>query len=979
MKSLRARLMILVLLAVMPAVAVIIHSREENRVEAIHEAHRETLSLAGTVSASYAQVIELTRNLTATLALVPTVRSGSPLICHRFLARILARNPSLANIGVIDRRGDLHCSAVPLKSRVYLGDRPYFKAAIQGRRHVVGSFQVGRVIHTPMVVFATPIITAGRSVRSVVYASLRLSWLDDLAARARLPPRSTLTVLDHGTIIARYPQPQAWLGRTSPALARLVRRLGSRRRLVTVGRGIDGVRQIVAVYRENVTGVGLDPYVIVGIPEAEVFAQGRRILATNLIMLGVAAGLLLAIAWLAGDRLIVRRVRALVTAADRFGAGDLTARARLGGRDELASLGTSFDRMAGLLETNTHDLESQVERVRRLNRIYRVLSATNGAILRIRNRHALFEEACRIAVEHGGHPVAWIGVVAQGSNQVTIGAHAGMDRELLDKMLVSRDAALPQGGGTLGSALRSGLPSICHDVATDPRMTPWRDVLLAAGCHAVATFPLSVAGRVTGSFTIYAEKSGSFDEEEVRLFKEVAVDIALGLEIIETGAQRDHLAHHDPSTGLPNRGYFVDLLDRALRVFARGGGEASVLAVEIPELDEIIDRYGWHQAEEILRELAPRLVERLREGDVVSRLDRHTLGIALLAGSREPVDPEAVAARLLRDFPREVVAQDIPHRLTAFIGAARHEPGMDAETLVRNAEIAVHTLERTTERKFQFFSHQADLREARRHGIGQALHQALEKRELTLLYQPYVDIRTGKVAGAEALLRWHPPGLGPVSPGEFIPIAEQTGYISEIGAWVFRSVLRQARAWNDRGHSPGTVSVNLSARELADRHIVENIKKHLGESGIDLDKCPVAIELTETAAVRDFSRAATALGKLRALGFKIYLDDFGTGYSSLLYLQQMPLDVLKIDLSFIQRIIEDQASLALTRSSISLAHSLNLRVIAEGVETVAQLTLLGELGCDIAQGYLVSRPLPADLLEQFLEKGRGPFPPPGSC
>lgn len=969
MKSLQVRLMILVLLAVMPAVAVIIHSRMENRAAALRAARRETLSLADTVSTSYAQVIELTRNLTAMLALVPTIHSGSPLVCHRFLARILKRNPSLANIGVIDKQGDLQCSAVPLKSRVYLGNRSYFKAAIHGERHVVGSFQIGRVIHTPMVVFATPLVTADRSIRGVLYASLRLSWLNGLAARARLPPRSTLTVLDNGgTIIARYPHPQAWLGRTSPALVRLIRRLGSRRRLEVIGSGVQGVRQIIAVYRERVAGVGLDPYVIVGIPEAEVFSLERKILAGNLLLLGMAAGLLLVIAWLAGDRLIVRRVKALVTAADRFGAGDLTVRTRLGGRDELASLGTSFDRMAELLETNTRDLESQVERVRRLNRIYRVLSAINSAILRIRNREKLFEEACRIAVELGGHSMAWIGVVVAGSDQVTIGAHAGRGRELLEGLLAPRNATLLEGGGSVGSAIRSGLLGICQDVAADPRMMPWRNLLLAAGCRAIATFPLSVAGRVSGSFTIGAEKSGSFDEEEVRLFQEVAADIALGLEIIETGVQRDHLAHHDPATDLPNRGYFVDLLDRALRVFARGGGGASVLAVEIPEVDEIIDRYGWHQAEEILRELAPRLVERLREGDVVSRLDKHSFGIALLSGSLEPVDPEAAALRILRDFPREIGVQDTRHRLTAFIGAARHEPGMDAETLVRNAEIAVHTLERTTERRFQFFSQQADLREVRRHRIGQALHQALENDELTVLYQPYLDIRTGQMAGAEALLRWQHPDLGPVSPGEFIPIAEQTGCIHEIGAWVFRSVLRQVRAWNDRGHSPGTVSINLSARELADPRIVEQIENHLRDSGIDLAVCPLAIELTETAAVRDFSRVATALGKIRALGFKIYLDDFGTGYSSLLYLQQMPLDVLKIDLSFIRRMIKDRASLALTRSSITLAHSLDLQVIAEGVETVAQLALLGELGCDSAQGYLVSRPLSADSLERFLEK-----------
>ena len=980
MKSLKARLMILVLLAVMPAVAVIIYSRTENRLEAVHVARRETLSLAGTVSASYHQVIVLTRNLTAMLAQVPSVRSGPLPVCQRFLARILEQNPSLANIGVIDRQGELGCSAVPFQGRVYLGNRPYFQAAIQGRRQVVGSFQIGRVIHTPMVVFAAPLVSADRSIRGVVYASLRLSWLDGLAARARLPPRSTLTVLDNqGTIIARYPDPEIWLGRTSPVLARLVQRLGSRREVEVTGQGVDGIRQIFAVYRERVTGVGLDPYVIVGVPEAEVFAAGRRILATNLLLLGVAAGLLLAIAWLAGDRLIVRRVRALVTAADRFGAGERTVRARLAGHDELSTLGASFDRMADLLAANTRDLENQVERVSRLNRTYQVLSAINGAILRIRNRDALLEEACRIAVELGGHPMAWIGLAVSGTDQVRVAAHAGIDRELLEKIRVSMNVSLPQGQGTVGPALETGHTSICHDVATDPRMAPWRESLLTAGCRSVATFPLSVMGKVMGSFTLYAARPGFFDPEEVRLFEEVAADTALGLEIIETGAQRDYLAHHDPATGLLNRGSFVNLLDQTLRVFARGRGEASVLAIEIPEVAGIADRYGRHQAEAILRELAPRLVTQLREGDVVGMLDGHSFGIALLSGSGKPVDPEAAAQRILRDFPRETVLQGTQHRLTARIGAARHDRGMDAETLVRNAEVAVHTLERSPEQGFQFFSHQEDLREARRHRVGQGLHHALENSELSLLYQPCLDLQTGQVAGAEALLRWHPPDLGPVPPGEFIPIAEQNGCIGEIGAWVFRSVLEQARAWEELGCSPGTISINLSARELANLHLAANIEDLLRRGGIDTERCPIAIELTETAAVRDFSRAAATLGKIRALGLKVYLDDFGTGYSSLLYLQQMPLDVLKIDLSFIRRITEDPASLALTRSSISLAHSLRLRVIAEGVETEAQRTLLRELGCDLIQGYLVSRPLSLEQLASFLREREGTVPPPGSC
>lgn len=969
MRRLRSRLLALVLLAVAPAVAAVIYSGLRNQHGAYVRARREAVSLASTVAANYRQTAQDTRNLVDTLSEVPSVRADSGSNCHPFLARVLRRNSMLANIGVIDGRGYLACSAKAFSGSVYLGDRTYFRRAQRQDRSVTGSFQIGRVVHTPMIVFAAPLGGREKFSAAVVYASLRLSWLGRIATNARLPPHSTVTIVDgSGRIIAREPDTGNWLGKRDANLTRLIKEIGSRPKIMKTAAGIDGMRRLFAVSQETALHSAPDPYVLVGIPESDILAPGRQELTINLIMLAVAVTLLLGIGWWASERLILDRVRALVSATERFGAGDRTARTRLKGGDELARLGTAFDHMADTLHRYTQDLETEVERTRRLNRIYQVLSAINGTILRVRDRDALFDEACRVAVDVGGLSMAWIGLTDPDSGRVHLLGHAGPARKLIEGLHVSARDTEPEGGGTVGPALRSRQPVVCNDVAADPRMNPWRDVLLSHACRAVATFPLILQERVIGNFTLYASCQGYFDEQEIRLFEEVAADTALGLELIDTGAQRDYFARHDPATGLPNRRQFLETLSAMERLAEPDAPSAAVLAVEIPEVVALGDRFGRHLADDSIRHAGAGISEDLGDADTIGVLGPYTFGVAVAARNRQEPPAHETALRILDRFPLDLETHNESHVLTARIGVAQPGDAEDTEERVRNAEVAVHSLRESSGETLRFYSPQEDARETRRHRVAQALRRALQNNEFEIVYQPYVDIRSGQPVGAEALLRWHNQDLGFVSPGEFIPIAEETGLVEMIGGWTFRSVLRQVTEWCQQGMSPGTVSVNVSARELQEPDVVAAVERHLARAGVDLSQCAVAIEMTETSVVQDFQRVSSALDRIRALGLKIYLDDFGTGYSSLLYLQKMPLDVLKIDLSFISRIAEDPASLALTRSSISLGHSLGLRVIAEGVETVAQLALLRELGCDIAQGFLFSRPLPLSRFEDFVQR-----------
>lgn len=967
MKRLRTRLLILVLLAVLPALGAIVYSGVRAQHRAYAKARDEARTIDALVAASFRRNAQEARILVTTLAQVPAVLQGSRGECDGFLRHVMERNPAMGNIGVIDRHGYLACSAVPHHARLYLGDRSYYRNALKDGQSVVGVFQIGRVVRIPLIVFASPLPDGTREQRAVVYASLKLKWLDKVAADSRLPPGSTLTVLDaHRHIIARYPEPGQWLGKNVPVLDQLTHGLAPHHFVLEPHMGINGVSQLFSVYAQGGgTGGQPDSYVIVGIPQSQVAGAGREAMLVSLVMLAIVTVLFLALGWWASKKLILGRVETLVSAAEQLGKGVRKARTRLKGNDELARIGTAFDDMAESLETHGRELESQVERVNRLNRVYHVLSAINGAILRMRDRDALLQEACRIAVEIGGYPMAWIGLVSPETDRVLLAAHAGRCREMIEALYVSSDASRPEGRGTVGPALRSLKPVVCNDIATDARMSAWRDSLLARDCLSVATFPLHMEGRVIGNFTLYANKTDYFDEEDIRLFEEVAADTALGLELIETSEQRDYLVHHDPVTGLENRQRFVMGIDQTLRVLPDDAPVLSVLALEIAELPRITDHYGLHVADEIRRRLVVNLRHLLKDSDSLAVLGANIFGIALLEdGDKGRV--EAVVKQLLGLCPCDIEVDGQHHLITLRIGSAVAGEGIGGETLVRNAEVALHALDTASDRRHQVYARQQDVIDTRRYRIRQGLHRAIANDELEVVYQPYQDVKSGGYVGAEALVRWNSVDFGFVSPGEFIPIAEEDGLIGEIDAWVFRKVLEQICEWQSAGVDMGIISVNMSAKDLQDAGIENLIRTRLEESGMEPGRCPLALEITETAVVQDFEHVSDILSKLRALGLRTYLDDYGTGYSSLLYLQRAPLDVLKIDLSFIRRIMEDPTSLALTRSSISLAHSLDLKVIAEGVEKAEQLEILRTLGCDYAQGYLYSRPLPPEEFAQFI-------------
>ncbi len=697
-------------------------------------------------------------------------------------------------------------------------------------------------------------------------------------------------------------------------------------------------------------------------------ADHARDLIRNLSIAGASAVLLLALGWLGADRLILRKLSALIDTARRLAAGDSQARARLDGNDAITELGRTFNGMADTLAKQAEQLNEQTQRAERLHRIHRVLSGINHAILRVRREEALLHEACRIAVEIGGLRMASIGRIHGHAGHIRLAAHAGGNRDAVADLFASLDNATRNGLHAAGPALNTRYAMVYEDVDTDPRMAEWHDVLTDCSCRSVATFPLTRGRDLVGCLMLCATEPGHFDADQVRLYEEVAGDVSLGLEFAHSEERQEYLAYHDPITGLPNRTLFRDRIEQAIIAARRKGSFPAVLAVEIPEIQKLSDHFGHHVADEALRALVPRLTSVLREGDSLARLEGHTFAMGLVAQMRSADDASTIASRILQLFPLELELDGKPFVVTAHVGLSVYpESGNDVQTMIRNAELAVHALE--PGRHVGFYSPELDATLRRRHQVEQALARADLDRELRVAYQPVIDLRTECIIGAEALLRWTSPALGEVSPAEFIPVAEQVGRIETLGRWAVRHVLAQVRDWQLRGLEYGTISVNVAASELRHGDFVDNVRDMLYESGVEMHRYPIALELTETTAIESMETVVATLTQLRELGFLVYLDDFGTGYSSLAHLHRLPTHALKIDIDFIRRLAEDNASLSLTRGSIMLAHSLELRAIAEGVETPEQLRILKELRCDEAQGFLLSPPVaPAQFTELLKER-----------
>jgi diguanylate cyclase (GGDEF)-like protein/PAS domain S-box-containing protein len=446
----------------------------------------------------------------------------------------------------------------------------------------------------------------------------------------------------------------------------------------------------------------------------------------------------------------------------------------------------------------------------------------------------------------------------------------------------------------------------------------------------------------------------------VIVFRDISAARAMAL-------QMTHSAQHDFLTGLPNRMLLNDRVSQAIILALRHMTKVALLFLDLDGFKHINDSLGHPIGDKLLQSIGKRLVDCVRGSDTVSRQGGDEF-VVLLSEVEQWEDAAIMARRILQAVVEAHFIDQHDLHVTASIGVSVYpDDGMDAETLIKNADTAMYQAKENGRQSYQFFKPAMNARAVERQSIEESLRRALERHEFTLHYQPKINLRTGEITGAEALIRWTHPIRGPVSPAQFIPVAEECGLILPIGNWVLREACKQARAWLEAGLPLATMAVNISAMEFRDANFLEGIFTICKDTG--LDPRSLELELTESVLMKRAEAAASVLQTLRTSGVRVAVDDFGTGYSSLSYLRKFPIDALKIDQSFVRQITTTPDETTIVAAIISMARSLGLRVVAEGVETQEELAFLRANQCDEAQGYYFSRPVVAQEFARLLETG----------
>lgn len=517
----------------------------------------------------------------------------------------------------------------------------------------------------------------------------------------------------------------------------------------------------------------------------------------------------------------------------------------------------------------------------------------------------------------------------------------------------------------------SGLEMVPHALRHDPDTVV---VMLSAELAIESAIEAMRAGAfdyVTKPFDLRHVEAAVRRALEHRALREAKRRYEVYLEemIDRRTAEVAHLSHHDALTGLPNRVLFEDRLSQALLSAERGKQRLAVLSLDLDRFKNINDTLGPAAGDELLRRVAERVSACVREGDSVARYGSDEFAL-LLTQVGEAENVIEISRRILEAFKQPFRCDGYTLYLTTSAGVSIYpEDGEDAHTLLKNAGAALHRAKRQEGNVYQLYTADLNAKALRRLTLENYLRQALEREEFEVHYQPQVKVDDFRIVGAEALVRWQHPELGMVSPAEFIPLAEETGLIVQLGEWILRSACEQIREWRGAGASPLRVAVNLSPRQFRQPDLIGMVWRALAGAGLDAHH--LELELTESSVMTDPQKAAATLRELRLMGVGVAIDDFGTGYSSLSHLKSFPLTTLKVDKSFLSDAATDPADAAIVRAIVALARSLDLRVKAEGVETGEQLELLRALGCDEAQGYLFSRPLPAQEFARLLpERGR---------
>ncbi|MHB1872099.1 MAG: sensor domain-containing protein [Steroidobacteraceae bacterium] len=599
-------------------------------------------------------------------------------------------------------------------------------------------------------------------------------------------------------------------------------------------------------------------------------------------------------------------------------------------------------------------------RVRNLNRMYAMLSGINSVIIRVQTREALFREACRLAVDVGKFTFAWIGLIDADQAAIRLVAWSGTTEKLVAEL---RDR-LQADGAFRDSLLQdcAGMqPVVLNDIGHDVDM-PGMGFYGADGARARAVMPLTVGGEPIGVLVLHTDVPLFFDADEVALLRELSGDISFAVDVLMKTERLAYFSTHDPVTGLPNRRQFIERLAQQVE---RGNDGSRLLAVVLIDLQRfrlVNETWGRTGGDELLKMAAKRLQQ--------VNSSAACIGVGQFAFYVKGKTSVSEVALALDDLSRRLCGEPfILEGKELRIGcrggvAVFPNDASDAEALIRNAEAALRRAKGGAE-KYVYYSPEMNARATEVLTLESQLRRAADQSEFVLYYQPKVNLSDGRISGVEALIRWQNPEQGLVPPARFIRALEETGLVGTVGQWALERALADQRRWRVAGREPPRVAVNVSPLQLQCKEFaarVGDLIRGYGDAALEL-------EITESMLLEDLEHSVSMVKMFRGHGVNVVIDDFGTGYCSLLYLAKLPVTAIKIDQSFVRGLMEGSEYMAIVSSIISLAHTLKLRVVAEGVETAEQARLLRLFECDEAQGFLYSRPVPAQEIEAMLAVG----------
>jgi diguanylate cyclase (GGDEF)-like protein len=514
--------------------------------------------------------------------------------------------------------------------------------------------------------------------------------------------------------------------------------------------------------------------------------------------------------------------------------------------------------------------------------------------------------------------------------------------------------------GSCGTAAFRGERVIVEDIYTHPYWTNFVELAQLANVRSCWSQPIKNSQHeVLGTFAIYHRESRTPTNKELVAIEQYANLVMLMIERYRDDTKIQKLAFYDPLTGLPNRRLMSERLKHGIESSLRERKRMAILMMDLDKFKAVNDNFGHAAGDELLQQVAKRIQGRLRDVDTVARLGGDEF-VILLEDISHIDDAARVAELIVNDLTQPfMLVQSDNVQIGASIGISLFpEHGNDSELLIDHADTALYHAKDAGRGCYAYFSEQLTQAVRERIELEMRLRRAINNQELRLYYQPQVDIKTGKIIGAEALIRWLDPENGLIPPTKFIPLAEETGLIEVIGEWVVYEACRQGKVWMDLGVTDLTLAVNVSPVQFRRCDINELVMNALRDT--DFPAARLELELTESGLMENQEKVISILNTLRAQGIRLAIDDFGTGYSSLAYLKRFPLDVLKIDKSFIDDIPQLKDDMEITATIIAMGKILGFKVLAEGVETAAQLEFLKTNSCDIYQGYIKSKPLPAD-------------------